>query len=280
MSLGLMLLVLFAAALHAGWNAIVKASPDKSSDVVLVAAGAAALAATTLAFIPLPALPSWPYLIASVAIHLAYFSLVGLAYRHGDLSYVYPLMRGSAPLVTTFAAILILGEALHGGGYAAVLLLSTGVLVLSFDGLRKGKAHLGATGYAIANALVVALYTLVDGIGVRLSGSAVSYAQWLFFLTGIPLGVLALSMRRVALLGAARARWKMLLFGGLCTIGSYGLVLWAMTRAPLALVAALRETSVVFGTVFAAVILREKFGLLRCVAAGLVAAGAVAIKVL
>jgi drug/metabolite transporter (DMT)-like permease len=275
-----MLLVLFAAALHAGWNAIVKSSPDKSSDVVLVAAGAAAIAATTLPFIPLPAISSWPYLIASVAIHLAYFSLVGLAYRHGDLSYAYPLMRGSAPLITTCAATLILGETLRQGGYVGVLLLSAGVLALSFDGFRDGKAHVGATGYAIANAFVVALYTLVDGIGVRLAASAVSYAQWLFFLNAIPLVVLTLSTRRAPLLSAARARWKMLLFGGLCTIGSYGLVLWAMTRAPLALVAALRETSVVFGTLFAALFLKEKFGMLRYVAAGLVTAGAVAIRVL
>jgi drug/metabolite transporter (DMT)-like permease len=185
MSVGLMLLVLLAAALHAGWNAMVKSSPDKSSDVVLVAVGAAAIAATTLPFIPLPTTSSWPYLIASVVIHLAYFSLVGLAYRHGDLSYVYPLMRGSAPLITTCAAILVVGEALRVGGYVGVLLLSAGVLAL-----------------------------------------------------------------------------------------------WAMTRAPLALVAALRETSVVFGTVFAAALPKEKFGTLRYVAAGLVTAGAVAMKVL
>jgi drug/metabolite transporter (DMT)-like permease len=280
MSLGLMLLVLLAAALHAGWNAIVKSSPDKSSDVVLIAAGAGAIAATTLPFIPLPTISSWPYLLASVVIHLAYFSLVGLAYRHGDLSYVYPLMRGSAPLITMCAALLIVGEGLRVGGYVGVLLLSAGVLTLSFDGFRNGKAQARGTGYALANAFVVALYTLVDGIGVRLSGSAVSYAQWLFFLNAIPLLVLALSTRRAPLLRTARARWKMLSFGGLCTIGSYGLVLWAMTRAPLALVAALRETSVVFGTVFAAALLKEKFGTLRYVAAGLVTAGAVAMKVL
>jgi len=280
MSLGLMLLVLFAAALHAGWNAIVKSSPDKSSDVVLAAAGAAAIAATTHPFIPLPTISSWPYLTASVAIHLAYFSLVGLAYRHGDLSYAYPLMRGSAPLITTGAALLLVGETLRGGGYVGVLLLSAGVLALSFDGFRNGNVHMRATGYAIANAFVVALYTLVDGVGVRLSGNALSYAQWLFFLNAIPLVVLALSTRRAPLLSAARARWKILLLGGLCTIGSYGLVLWAMTRAPLALVAALREMSVVFGTVFAAVFLKEKFGMLRYVAAGLVTAGAVAMKVL
>jgi multidrug transporter EmrE-like cation transporter len=128
MSVGLMVLVLFAAALHAGWNAIVKSSPDKSSDVVLVVVGAVAIAATTLPFIPPPMISSWPHLIASVAIHLVYFSLVGLAYRHGDLSYAHPLMRGSAPLTTTCAALLIVGETLRPGGYVGVLLLSAGLV--------------------------------------------------------------------------------------------------------------------------------------------------------
>jgi drug/metabolite transporter (DMT)-like permease len=280
MSLGLMFLVLFAAALHAGWNAIVKSSQDKSSDVVIVAVSAALIAGATLPFIAIPATASWPYLAASVAIHLLYFSLVGLAYRQGDLSYVYPLMRGSAPLITACAASLVAGEALRPGGYLGVFLLSAGILVLSVDGLRHGKAHLGATGFALANAVVVALYTVVDGLGVRLAGHALSYAQWLFFLNAFPLLILGLATRRGSLVAAARTRWKTGLVGGLCTIGSYGLVLWAMTRAPLALVAALRETAVIFGTVFAAAFLREKFGAWRYLAAALVTVGAIAMKVL
>jgi drug/metabolite transporter (DMT)-like permease len=280
MSLGLILLVLFAAALHAAWNAIVKSSPDKSSDVVLVAASAALIAGVTLPFIAIPAAASWPYLAASVAIHLLYFSLVGLAYRHGELSYVYPLMRGSAPLITACAASLVVGEALKPGGYLGVCLLSAGILVLAADGLRHGKAHLGTTCFGLANAVVVALYTVVDGLGVRLAGNALSYAQWLFFLNAFPLLILGLVAGRESLVAAVRTRWKTGLLGGLCTIGSYGLVLWAMTRAPLALVAALRETAVIFGTVFAAAFLREKFGVARYLAATLVTAGAIAMKVL
>ena len=280
MSLGLILLVLFAAALHAAWNAIVKSSPDKSSDVVLVAASAALIAGVTLPFIAIPAAASWPYLAASVAIHLLYFSLVGLAYRDGDLSYVYPLMRGSAPLIIACAASLVVGEALKPGGYLGVFLLSAGILVLAADGLRHGKAHLGTTCFGLANAVVVALYTVVDGLGVRLAGNALSYAQWLFFLNVFPLLILGLATRRESLVAAARTRWKTSLLGGLCTIGSYGLVLWAMTRAPLALVAALRETAVVFGTVFAAAFLGEKFGAARYLAAALVTAGAIAMKML
>ncbi len=204
---------------------------------------------------------------------------MGLAYRHGDLSYVYPLMRGSAPLITVCAASLVLGEALRPGGYLGVFLLSAGVLVLSVDGLRHEKAHPGTTGFAFANAIVIALYTVVDGLGVRLAGNALSYAQWLFFLNAFPLLILGLATRRASLVAAARTRWKTGLLGGLCTIGSYGLVLWAMTRAPVALVAALRETAVIFGAVFGAVVLKEKFGASRYLAAGLVTAGAIAMKV-
>jgi drug/metabolite transporter (DMT)-like permease len=279
MSLGLMFVVLLAAALHAGWNAMIKSSRDKLSDVVLVACGAALIAGLTLPFAPAPAPASWPYLAASVAVHLLYFWLVGLAYRDGDLSHVYPLMRGSAPLLTALAAALLVREPLRSGEYLGIVLLSGGVLMLSLHGWRNG-AHRGATAFALTNALVIALYTVVDGMGVRLSGDAVAYALWLFFFNAFPLTTLALITRRRAVLESVRVRWKVGLLGGLFTIGSYGLVLWAMTRAPIALVAALRETSVIFGTVIAAALLREKFGAMRYVAAGLVTAGAVVMKVL
>ena len=143
MSLGLMLLVLFAAALHAGWNAIVKSSRDKSSDVVLVAVAAALIALATLPFVGIPATASWPYLAASVGIHQLYFALVALAYRHGDLSYAYPLMRGSAPLITACAATLVVGEALRPGGYLGVLLLSGYMGGAIATHMQHGESYIG-----------------------------------------------------------------------------------------------------------------------------------------
>ena len=280
MSLGLMLLVLVGALLHAGWNVIVKSSSDQSSEVVLMASSAALFAALTLPFLPLPAPACWPYLAASVAIHFLYFSLVGLAYRHGDLSYAYPLMRGSAPLLTAILAGVIVGERLGPGGWLGVGLLSAGVLTLGTDSWRSGRFGWFATVFGLANAAVIVAYTLVDGLGVRLSGTPLSYVQWLFFLNAFPLLAFAFPRQRRALIEFAKDRWKMGLLGGLCAIGSYGVALWAMAHAPLALVAALRESSVVFATILAAVLLKEKFGLARYVAAALVTAGAVAMKIL
>jgi drug/metabolite transporter (DMT)-like permease len=277
MSLGLIFLVLFAAALHAAWNAIVKSSPDKSSDVVLVAASAALIAGVTLPFIAIPAAASWPYLAASVAIHLLYFSLVGLAYRHGDLSYAYPLMRGSAPLITACAASLVVGEVLKPGGYLGVFLLSAGILVLAADGLRYGKAHLGTTCFGLANAVVVALYTVVDGLGVRLAWQCPLVCAVVVLSQRVPAADTgARDQARISRCsGAALGRWS----GGrvhhrLVRPGVVG-----HDPGPLALVAALRETAVIFGTVFAAAFLGESLGW-RYLAAALVTAGAIAMKVL
>jgi multidrug transporter EmrE-like cation transporter len=205
MSLGLIFLVLFAAALHAAWNAIVKSSPDKSSDWCWWPQVRHSIAGVTLPFIALPAAASLAPSRRVVAIHLLYFSLVGLAYRHGDLSYAYPLMRGSAPLITACAASLVVGEVLKPGGYLGVFLLSAGILVLAADGLRHGKAHLCTTCFVLANAIVVALYTVVDGLGVRLAGNALSYAQWLFFLNVFPLLILGPATARISSCSGADA---------------------------------------------------------------------------
>ncbi len=279
MSLRLMLLVLAGAALHAGWNVIVKASAQPSTEVVLVAISAAVFAAMSLPFLPLPAMACWPYLTASVTVHALYFTLVGLAYRHSELSYAYPLMRGAAPLFTAIVASVVVQEPLGIGGWLSISLLSCGVLTLGADSLRSGRFSWQATGFGLLNAAVIVSYTMVDGLGVRLSGNPASYVQWMFFLNALPLVALYGLRGRIYLLGNLRSRWKMSALGGLCAIGSYGVALWAMSRAPLALVAALRESSVLFGTVFAAVLLKERFGFARYAAAALVAAGAIAMKV-
>ena len=268
-----MLAVLLGAALHAAWNVIVKSSSDHTSEIALVTASAAVFAGLTLPFLPLPAPASWLYLAASVAIHVVYFSLVALAYRHGDLSYAYPLMRGSAPLFTALVAWLIVGERLAFGGWLGVALLSAGVLTLAVESWRSGRFRWSATLSGLANAAVIVAYTLVDGLGVRASGNALAYVQWMFFLNAFPLVTYTLIARRQALFAVARTRWQKASVGGLCAIGSYGVALWAMAHAPIALVAALRETSVLFGTVFAALWLKERFGPARYVAAVLVTWG-------
>ncbi|MEO8006898.1 MAG: DMT family transporter [Betaproteobacteria bacterium] len=271
--------VLFAALLHASWNAIVKSGSDTFVDTLLVACGAALVALATLPFLPPPAIESWPYLAASVILEFVYYRLVAAAYRTGDLSYVYPIMRGSAPLLTALVAGFFVAERLTRGGWAGVALISAGILLLAASQWRLRRLHVASTLFALANAVVISTYTLIDALGARLSGNSFSYVGWLTALTGVTLAAFLFWRHREVVTRRLQKRWHVCLAGGLCTWASYAIALWAMTRAPVALVAALRETSVIFGTVLAAVVLKEKFGGARYVAALLVCAGAVFLKV-
>jgi drug/metabolite transporter (DMT)-like permease len=272
------LVVLFGALLHAGWNAIVKAGDDKLLNIVLVNVGAAVLAAMVLPFLPLPAPESWPYLLASVGTQILYFLLVAGAYRAGDMSQAYPLMRGTAPLLVAVASGPLLGEALTTAGWIGVVLVSGGVLGIAFESRRRTATSRAATLYALANAGVIATYTMIDGTGVRASGNAAAYTLWIFLITAQPLLLWTLVRRPRALVAYARGKLTMCLVGGMGTLGSYGTALWAMTQAPVASVAALRETSILFATVIAVVVLKEKITLRRYLAIAVIAAGAVAIR--
>lgn len=274
-----MVVVLLAALLHAGWNAVVRASPDKFHDTTLIVLGAGLWTIILLPWLPLPAPESWPYLAASVLIHIVYFSLVAFAYRAGELSLVYPLMRGSAPAMSAVAVALLLHELPSAGQWAGIALISAGVLVLAGDSWRAGRLHMQSALWALANASVIATYTLVDGRGTRLSGHAFSYTGWMFLLTTVLFIAVSTAVQGRGVARRVRHGWRRALIGGGATLASYGLVLWAMTRAPIALVAALRETSVVFAAVIAAVLLREPVTRWRYVSICVVSAGAIAIKV-
>ncbi|HEU4386104.1 MAG TPA: DMT family transporter [Anaeromyxobacteraceae bacterium] len=264
--------VLLAALLHAAWNAMVGAGEDRALDTVLVATGGSLVAAAMLPFLPLPARASWPYALASVAIHTAYFTALVGAYKAGAFSPAYTLMRGTAPALTALGG-WVAGERLGGSQWLGVLLVSGGVAVMGTLG-RRAAASRRATAWALSNAVVIAAYTLVDGRGVRLSGHAPSYTLWVFFLDVLPLLAWTLATRgREAARYAAR-RWRRGLAGGALMVSAYALVLWSMTRAPVAAVAALRETSVVFAALIGARLLKEPFGAARIAAAAVVAAGA------
>jgi drug/metabolite transporter (DMT)-like permease len=273
-----MFLVLIGAALHATWNVIIKSGPDKQLDTILVTSGGAIFAILVLPFVSLPDKASWPYLAISVAIHFAYFNLIALAYKSGELSVAYPIMRGSAPPLTAIIASMTVGDLLSTGAWMGIVLISLGILALTGDSWRAGRFPFVTAGFALLNALVIVAYTLIDGMGVRLSGNALSYIAWLFFLIPLPLLCMPLLNRPRAFAAYFRVRWKAGFWGGICTAASYGIALWAMTLAPIALVAALRETSVIFGTVFASLFLKEHFGVMRYVAANAVMVGAIFIK--
>jgi drug/metabolite transporter (DMT)-like permease len=277
-SFGVMFIVLFAALLHAAWNAFIKSGDNKLVDTTLLVTGAGAIAAAVLPFVPAPAEASRPFLVTSVAIHCLYFSLVAVAYRTGELSFAYPIMRGSAPLFTAILTAVILGEPIGGGGWIGILLLCAGILWLARDGWRSANNQKHALAFALLNAAVIVAYTIVDGLGARASMNAWSYVLWLFFLNMFPLLAIGLASNARAILSMPVRGWVKGCLGGLCSVCAYGLALWAMTQAPIALVAALRETSVLIGTALGALLLKERFGLGRWFAAALITAGAVAMK--
>ena len=269
--------VLLGALLHAGWNAMVKSSSDKALDTAVMNLIGSGVAVPLLAAVGWPAAGAWPWLAASLTIHVGYYTLLTAAYRHGDLGLTYPLMRGSAPLLVALASLFAFGEALSAAAWGGVLGVSAGVLALGLS--RHAMDSPRAVALALLNALVIALYTIVDGFGVRASGNALGYVAALFLFNGLPFGVLVLSQRGLAVAWPyARQRAPLALGGALASLGSYGIALWAMTRAPVAAVAALRETSVLFAALIGATLLRESFTLRRAVGTAVILAGVMALR--
>lgn len=277
-----LLLVLCGAVLHASWNAIVKGSSDKLLDLTQTAVWSGILAAIALPFFPLPGWDvigaAWPYVLASTVVHFFYFLLVASAYKFGDLTLAYPIMRGTGPLLVALLSGPLIGEQLSLFAWLGVALVCSAIFTLGVDGWRKGKAARAGIGFALLNAVVIACYTLLDGLGARISGDGISYMLWLSVFDAFPVGLFVLYRWRGPVLAHARKRWPFGIAGGAAMVGSYGIALWAMTVAPIASVAALRESSVIFATVLGAIFLKEKFGWTRVAAAVAVVCGAVALK--
>lgn len=268
----LFVIVLFAGLLHASWNAIVKRGSDTLFTTILVTGSAALIAAACLPFVGAPDPRSWPWLAASTVLQAGYYLLVARTYRVTDMSAAYPLMRGCAPILVALVGGVVLGERLPGLAWAGIGLICFGILCMS-HGIVRRQMWL-----PLLNAGVIATYTLVDAFGARQSGSALGYTLWLFLLSGLPLPIWALSTRAPQLIAYARANWGYGLVGGIGTLTSYGVVLWAMTQAPVAMVSALRETSILFGVLISALVLRERVTRQRWIAAGLIVAGAVVLR--
>jgi phosphonate utilization associated putative membrane protein len=269
--------VLFGALLHAGWNALVKSSSDKALDTALLSLIGCVTAVPVVLVVGLPVPATWPWLAASIAIHIFYYSLLTAAYRHGDLGLTYPLMRGAAPLLVAVMSTLSFGETLTPLAWVGVLGVSAGVLALGLS--RHAMESPRAVGFALANALVIAAYTVVDGLGVRASGHALQYVATLFMLNGLPFGVVVLARRGWGtVLPYAQRRAPLAFIGALASFGSYAIALWAMTRAPVATIAALRETSVLFAALLGTWLLKEAFTLRRAIGTAAILAGVMALR--
>jgi len=278
LSLGITLAVLGAGLLHAGWNALLKAAPggEPMLDTASVVAGSCVWAAVALPFVSLPDPAAWKFIAGSTVIHFGYYVTLAHAYRTGDLSFAYPLMRGTAPLIVAVLGIALLHELPSAHTMLGIVLICTGIVSIAF--IRRERHPPAAARWALANAAVIAAYTLVDGSGARASGNPIAYVTWLIAIEGLPFVTWILWRGGAPAAGYLGRSWRRGLLGGVASLGAYGIVLFAMTRAPVAAVAALRETSVLFAAVIGALWLKEGFGAMRLAGAASVAVGIAALK--
>jgi drug/metabolite transporter (DMT)-like permease len=274
--LSVTLAVLAAAVTHATWNAIAHGIRDQMLAFGLIGAGGIIAAVPLVIVVAAPQAASWPYLLGSVAIHVFYNLLLMRCYRYGEFGQVYPLARGVSPLVVTILAAVFVGEHLALPQLAGVAVVSGGLAALVFAGHRPGRAALLA---AIGTGLTIAAYTTVDGVGVRLSASPAGYIGWLMLLQSLCVPAFALVRRRDVLASQPPGVLLAGVAAGALSVLAYGLVLWAQTRGALAPIAALRETSVIFGAIIGTLVFREPFGRARIAATVLVAAGIVLLNV-
>ena len=282
----IMLAVLCGALLHASWNALVKSSGDKPLDTALVHFLGAVVALPFLLWVGLPARESWPYIAASLVIHIGYYFALAGAYQHGELGLTYPIMRGFAPLLVALGSASVIGEVPSASAWLGIVGITAGVALVGLAHPGQALHHGKALAFAFANAAIIASYTFVDGLGVRTEvahgGDALRYVLILFVLDGLPYPLLVWWRRgpegRRRIVAYARTRWPLAALGGAASIGSYAIALWAMTHAPVASVAALRETSVLFAALLGTWLLKEKFGLQRALGTLVVVAGVMALR--
>ncbi|MBF9234461.1 EamA family transporter [Microvirga alba] len=271
--------VLVAASMHAGWNALVKVGLDRFSSIVLLGLSGMGICLVLLPFFPLPAPAAWPWLFASALIHVCYKLSLVKAYEHGDLSQVYPLARGTAPLIVAVVGALFLGEVTTLTKVLAILSIGLGVCLMSVRGGGVGRMPPKALGFALATAACTASYTLLDGIGARLSGSASGFIILLTIVDGFFTCTYAFATRGPAIFARLAPAWRSGVMAGAMSLASYWIAVWAFTQAPIALVAALRETSVLFAVLIAVLFLKERAGLGRIAAACLIASGVVLMRI-
>jgi drug/metabolite transporter (DMT)-like permease len=273
-------LVLLAALLHAGWNAMAKSGGSPQYSIASYRLISAICCLPLLFFFPIPLRDSWLMLLASTVIHTAYYVTLTLSYRSGDLSQVYPLFRGLAPVLVVLGAALFASEMLPPGAMLGIGLVSVGLISITFAGGSVGKIPPLALRWGLATSVLIASYTVADGIGVRAAGNPFSYIVWLFVLEPIPIGLWLLAKDRAGWFAYMAAKPGKICAGALAAAGAYAMVIYAMGVAPMALVSSLRETSVIFAALIGSFLFREPFGRQRIIAATLVCCGVVLIKIL
>ncbi|MQS11577.1 EamA family transporter [Streptomyces kaniharaensis] len=270
--------VLTAAVLHAVWNGLAHRIPDKLVGFTLINLTYTACAVVLVLLNPLPAAASWPYLLTSVAVQTTSTVLLLRAYQLGDFGQMYPIARGSAPLLVALMSVTALGQHLGLGELLGVAVISCGLIGLAFAKGVPGRAQLPALGAAAGTGVMIALYTVLDGSGVRHAGTVGGYVAWLFLLQGPMLALIVRLRRGRSLLTGAGRVVPLGIAGGVLSLTAYGLVVWAQSRGNLATIAALRETSIVIAALIATAVFRERLGRLRLTASATVLAGIVVLE--
>jgi drug/metabolite transporter (DMT)-like permease len=272
------LAVMAAAAMHAGWNALLKSGGDPFDTMARISLAGGVIALFAVWFVKWPEAAAWPWIFVSWILHAIYRYFLISAYRAGDLSQVYPIARGTAPLLTAIGTSLLLAEILPAIGYAGIAALATGVFLMSMKGSRDGGFDLSAVGFALATAIMICSYTIVDGYGARINGSATSFILWEMLGNAVIMGLTALLVRGPSVYAELRTQWPAALGAAAMSTTSYIIATWAMTKAPIALVAALRETGVLFAALIAAVFLAEPMTRWRWGAAAIIVGGVVMLR--
>lgn len=279
MTLGVFAAVILAAFLHAAWNAIVRSGQDRTTSMAAVVLGQAVLGAMCLPFLPLPMVESWPWLAAGVGLHLGYQLFLIEAYKTGGLSEVYPLARGAAPLIVAGVSVVFLGTMVSPAEWTGIAFISCGLaslVIVGAGGVYKLPAR--ATVMALGASLFIAAYSIVDGMGARVSGSPVAFFGWLTLINACVFFALV-PLRKPAEIRAVPAAWRVVLVGGFASFAAYALVVWAFTQAPIATVAALRETSILFAIAIGVGVLGERLDCKRIAASMLTLAGAALLRI-
>jgi len=278
MSSIVLLMVLSAALLHATWNALVKSSHDPEFTIAGYKLVGSLVCLILVPFFPLPDPASWLAIVLSVIVHNLYYFTLAKAYRVGDLSQVYPLFRGLSPVLVAIGAYFLASESLEPLTIAGLVLITFGLVSLTLRSDKVGKLPRGALKWGMITSLCIAGYTLIDGLGVRLSGNQISYILWLFVLEIVPIGSWLLITRQREWGSYLSQSIPNLCFGGIASGLAYGLVIYAMSLGAMALVSSLRETSVIFAAIIGTLFLKEPFGKHRIIAAVLVATGAILMR--
>ena len=274
MTISIVLLVLLAAALHAGWNALLRGGTDRLWSMAIMGSAIASACLVALPFADPPSTASWPYIGLSGLLHVAYNLFLVRTYRSGDLGQTYPIARGISPVLVTIGAFLFAGETVGTASVVGVLLVSGGILSLAFSGRRSTIATLP---YALATGCFIGAYSVTDGIGGRLSGHPVGYTVWMCLLWGATMPLVYIALRDWRGLRRGTRETLVAAGGGLVSLGAYGIIIVAMSLGSMGPVSAVRETSVVFAALLGWLFLKEKLTARRLVACAVVAGGAMII---